>query len=321
MTWSAALPGAALRVLRTAAGRRALQVVLLVGGLFALGFLCGERATAAEGVPTPTSRVVASAPTPEAHPTAPLPDLTDLTDDTDDTVKHVVDVDASGVVDVVDVLGVEDKVLRPATEHVVGAVDGKVVQPVGDLVETVTDQLAEAQAQLPSVPPLSSLPSLPSFPSVPELPTLPEAPELPVVPELPGQTLPAPVAATPRPDAPADGPAGGQDSDKARTSRDGGAYGPSSVGGSPATGTTAKVHGHRGAAKGGYAPVHQAPTGDQDGVLGHRPGVDNGSPRHGDAQAASLSDRAPLRLVPGGVARTDADGTRERHRDIPVSPA
>jgi hypothetical protein len=56
-------------------------------------------------------------------------------------------------------------------------------------------------------------------------------------------------------------------------------------------------------------------------VLAHRSGVDNGSPRHGDAQAVSLNDRAPLRLVPGGVVRTDADGTRDRHRDIPVSPA
>ncbi|NUP23514.1 MAG: hypothetical protein HOZ81_47160 [Streptomyces sp.] len=51
MTWPAALPVAALRVLRTAAGRRALQVALVVGGLFALGFLCGERAYAADGLP------------------------------------------------------------------------------------------------------------------------------------------------------------------------------------------------------------------------------------------------------------------------------
>ncbi|MPY63448.1 hypothetical protein FNH08_41715, partial [Streptomyces spongiae] len=51
MTPSAALPGAGavLRVMRGAAGRRVLQVVLLVGGLFALGFLCGEQAHAADG--------------------------------------------------------------------------------------------------------------------------------------------------------------------------------------------------------------------------------------------------------------------------------
>ncbi|WP_157857507.1 hypothetical protein [Streptomyces yerevanensis] len=54
---SAALPGAALRMTRTAAGRRALQVGLLVGGLFVLGLLCGERADAADGA---TSGVTAT---------------------------------------------------------------------------------------------------------------------------------------------------------------------------------------------------------------------------------------------------------------------
>ncbi|MGW2821615.1 hypothetical protein ACWC24_11500 [Streptomyces sp. NPDC001443] len=52
MIWPAVLSGAALRVVRTAAGRRALQSVLLAGGLFALGLLCGERAHAPEGTPS-----------------------------------------------------------------------------------------------------------------------------------------------------------------------------------------------------------------------------------------------------------------------------
>ncbi|WP_461066952.1 hypothetical protein [Streptomyces pseudoechinosporeus] len=56
-TLSAALPGAALRMTRTAGGRRALQVGLLVGGLFVLGLLCGERADAADGA---TSGVTAT---------------------------------------------------------------------------------------------------------------------------------------------------------------------------------------------------------------------------------------------------------------------
>ncbi|MFE7860522.1 hypothetical protein [Streptomyces sp. NPDC057403] len=55
MTWPAALPAAALRVMRSAAGRRALQVMVLVGGLFALGFLCGEQAHAADEVPGTSS--------------------------------------------------------------------------------------------------------------------------------------------------------------------------------------------------------------------------------------------------------------------------
>ncbi|MEV6531515.1 hypothetical protein AB0M86_18260 [Streptomyces sp. NPDC051639] len=53
--------GAALRLLRTAAGRRALQAAVLVGGVFALGFLCGEQAHAADGrTPTAPPTSVAS---------------------------------------------------------------------------------------------------------------------------------------------------------------------------------------------------------------------------------------------------------------------
>ncbi|NEA62317.1 hypothetical protein [Streptomyces sp. SID12488] len=51
MNWPAALFAAVLRVTRTAAGRRALRVAVLVGGLFGFGFLCGERAHAAEDAP------------------------------------------------------------------------------------------------------------------------------------------------------------------------------------------------------------------------------------------------------------------------------
>ncbi|MGW6893038.1 hypothetical protein [Streptomyces chartreusis] len=63
MTWPATLPGAAVRVLRIAAGRRALQLVLVAGGLLAIGLLGGERAYAADGsggVPVGTSSVSAT---------------------------------------------------------------------------------------------------------------------------------------------------------------------------------------------------------------------------------------------------------------------
>lgn len=72
MTLPAALPfsGAALRVMRKAAGRRALHVVVLVGGLFALGFLCGEQAHAADGTPTvSTTAETVSGTAPGAAPT------------------------------------------------------------------------------------------------------------------------------------------------------------------------------------------------------------------------------------------------------------
>ncbi|MFF8473267.1 hypothetical protein [Streptomyces sp. NPDC015414] len=60
MTLTAAPFGTAVRTLRTAAGRRALQLALLLGGLLALGFLCGEQAHAAEGTP--------AVPVSSAHP-------------------------------------------------------------------------------------------------------------------------------------------------------------------------------------------------------------------------------------------------------------
>jgi hypothetical protein len=51
-----------VRILRTAAGRRALQVGLLVGGLFVLGFLCGEQAHAAERTQPASSEVAPPGP-------------------------------------------------------------------------------------------------------------------------------------------------------------------------------------------------------------------------------------------------------------------
>lgn len=86
MTWPAALPGAALRVMRTTAGRRALQVVLLVGGLFALGFLCGEQAHAAEGAPLASAASSSS----EVVPTAPADGVRSLTSSAVGTVGRLV---------------------------------------------------------------------------------------------------------------------------------------------------------------------------------------------------------------------------------------
>ncbi len=316
MTWPAALPGAALRSLRTAAGRRALQVSLLVGGLFALGFLCGGQASAAEGIPT----------TPAASGAAPADPASGVRSLTSGAVERLAKPSAEPEVrhpaPPTDALptSVDDKVLRPVTEHVVGVVDGEVLQPVGDLVETATGQLAKAQAKMPPQP---SLPTLPVT-EPPGLPGLPELPTLPGLPALPGQTLPAQTlpATTPHPKSPvADSPQGaasGERSGKAVATA--AFYGPPAVAGSPATGTAAKTGGHR-AVQGAHYPVPQAPNGDQGGPLGNRPTADSGSSRHGDAHAVSLNHRTAVRLVAGAAVRADAFETRDRHRDIPVSPA
>ncbi|WP_327718912.1 hypothetical protein OG381_28505 [Streptomyces sp. NBC_00490] len=325
MTWPAALSGAALRSLRTAAGRRALQVALLAGGLFALGFLCGGQASAAEGIPTTT---VTSGTAP-ADPADGVRSLTSgaverlAKPPAEPEVPHTAP-RTDTLPTSVDPASVDDKVFRPVTEQVVGVVDGvvdgKVLQPVGDLVNTVTEQLGQAQAQMP---PLPSLPS-PPVTEPPGLPTFPELPTLPGLPALPGQTLPgqAPPATTPQPASPVtDSPQGdvvGRRSGKAAATA--AFYGPLSVAGSPTTGAAAKTGGQR-VVQGAHASVAQTPGDDQSGALGNRPTADSGSSRHGDAHAVSLNHRTAVRLVAGAAVRADAFETRDRHRDIPVSPA
>lgn len=208
------------------------------------------------------------------------------------------------------------------------------MQPVGDVVRTVTEELAAGLAEVQAaVPPLASLPALPTAPEAPtwptwpgsDLPVLPGLPDLPgagvpALPVLPAQTLPAPVTATPqpRPDAPgsADGPA-----DRGRTGKEAnGAYGPRFVADGTASHAASAGHAHR-TAPSGYAPAPQAPTDHPGGVQGNHAAGDNGTPRHGDAHAVSLSRRVALWLVPGSAARVEADAIQDRHRDIPVSPA
>ncbi|WP_155058563.1 hypothetical protein [Streptomyces blattellae] len=214
------------------------------------------------------------------------------------------------------------------TEGVVGSVNERGGRPVGGLVGEVIGGLAEAQRR---TPPLSLLPSLPSLPLTPESPVLPELPgrllpappELPLPPVLPGQTLPAPVTATPQPgpDTDAGGKAEGDGASEQRTDAVATvAYGPTYVADVRSAGGAARVGGHR-VQPTEYAPDQQAPGGDSGGVLGNGSAADNGSSRHGDGHAVALLHQAPLRLLAGAAARTDAGETRDRHADIPVSPA
>ncbi|MFF7642278.1 hypothetical protein [Streptomyces canus] len=326
MTWSAAFPGAAVRVLRAVVGRRALQVGLLVGGLFALGFLCGEQAHAADGIGTLPGRAVGQLVSPPTEPTA----ATKGTDRDTDVPKGSAPRPVApaptaaepGTEPGADAFThpVGDKVIRPVTEDVVGAVVTGVVQPVGELVETVTTGLTEsvgipAQAQ-PTEP---GWPSLPETPSWPTLPTVPSAPTVPGLPGIPGQTLPAPapVSSAPQPqpgDHAARKPVGDEGS------ADGGAgFGPRFAGHGTVTEAVVRHSAHP-ATSTAPVPSHQAPSDSPSGDLGGKSAVDNGSSRHGDAHAITPDHRAPLSLVPGAVASVDAAGTRDRHRDIPVFP-
>jgi len=348
---SAVLPDAALRVTRTAAGRRALQVALLVGGLFVLGLLCGEQARAADGVapasnPTDVVRSVTSSaeqlvqgseeprqrigerPSGSNSRSATVSSATPPPAATETSGSGSDSATASGaeqpglpkaitpVTDEVQrVVGpVTDPVVQPVTERVIPPVAEDVVRPIGDLVDQITGGVTGGIVERPAPP--QWWPSLPQLPTLPGLPGLPELPGLPL-PAVPGQTLP--VGTAPQQ------PGGATDDHRAaeKQSRDESAatvYGPRFAGGSAAAGDDVRHHVDTQGTRAAQAPVHQVPDGDPTGALGRHSAVDNGSPRHGDAQAVALNERARPTLVPGTAADVTAAGTRDRHRDIPAFP-
>nr|WP_107903963.1 hypothetical protein [Streptomyces chartreusis] len=397
MTWPASLSGAVVRVLRIAAGRRALQLVLVAGGLLAIGLLGGERAYAADGpggVPVGTSSVSATSAvpatsaassasssssssssasdelrsslqdtverllSPPAKPTAPAtkPTAPPATPTTPDAQSKPGAHDESTAPPADPALedhrprpeaprtqpqdqpaqtptprpATHDTILTPVTEQVGRTVGTQVVEPVGGIVWTVTQDLAAGSAEVQAaLPPLASMPSLPTapettWPSWPgwELPAVPGIPDLPGadVPALPGQTLPAPVTGTPQPGSDAPGSHDGR-TPKGRTGKEAdGVHGPDLGVDSTALPAPAAGHAHR-VAPSGHAPARQAPADHPGGAAGYHAVGDSGTPRHGDAHAVSLDRRVTLRLVPGSAARAEADSIQDRHRDIPVSPA
>ncbi|WP_405991383.1 hypothetical protein [Streptomyces sp. NBC_00986] len=282
MNRPAALPGAALRVMRTAVGRRVrqrvLQVALLVGGLFVLGVVFGGQAQAADGVP--------GKPVSLGKPGIPV---------VDSAVKPV-----------------QLPVLAPVPAPVTDTVE-RVVQPVSDVVtKTVTEVLAKAQ-----VPPLSSLPTLPLLPAEPTLPvqTLP-AQSTPV----PVSATPQPSRAAGGSKAHR-AAAHGHASEPAAASTHvavSATYGPNAG----AVGHAAVVRHTPSPSAGRTPTQRQAPTptGDPNGAQRNQAGVDNGGSRHCDACAVTLGFRVPVRIVPGVVACADAAETRDRYRDVPVFP-
>lgn len=187
------------------------------------------------------------------------------------------------------------------------------MRSAADSVETVTEERAEARAEMP---PVSSLPGLPTLPSLPSLPGLPAVTSLSAFPgEQSVRMLPAP--STPEPGSAVASSSDGRGSvgPAARTA----SYGPWGAVGKTENGVAAHGGGHR-AAPVRHVPPHRAPAGDPNGVLGNARVVDSGSSRHGDAHAVTPYHRVPLRLVPGSAMRTDAAEIQDRYRDIPVFP-
>ncbi|GAA3771123.1 hypothetical protein ACFS5L_12675 [Streptomyces phyllanthi] len=328
MTSPAALPcaGAALRMMRGAVGRRVLQIVLLVGGLFALGFLCGEQAHAADGTSPGAATVVVTTPSSEAvrsvgeavgtagrevEPTstttsATIRMTTSTTGEAPARTRPVAPAvpAADPVTDrVTGSVATVGRVVRPVGDYVVEPVTEQVVRPVGDLVETVTDGLAGGAPQFPSLPGMPSTPGLPEMPGIPGY-TLP----IGTTPQQPGE------AASEQPDV----AERGDGAEERSALRAGAAYGPRFLDGTPPAVSAAPRDLQ--VAHAAQAPVQETPGGDPAGALGRHTAVDNGGSRHGEPHAVTLNHRAPMSLVPGVTAAVAADGTRDRHRDIPEFP-
>ncbi|MFD0312055.1 hypothetical protein [Streptomyces sp. NPDC127119] len=322
---------------RGAAGRRVLHMVLLVGGLFVLGLLCGGRAHAADGV-VPAKKpaeLVRSVTSSAERLAAGTPRKRTGGEQSPDPYSdsHPYPVFRP----------VTEKVVRPVTEHVVQPVTelvippaaGHVVQPVGDLVDQITDGIVGGIGGGVEQPdPPQWWPSVPQLPTLPGVPELPESPVLPL-PAVPGQTLPAGSAAEPQQPGDASAPQesdekqsdGKQPSGKQSSGESGGAeYGPRFAGGLAAAGDDVRQQGHVRSARSTQvtgavrAPVHQVPDGDPAGALARHSAVDSGSPRHGDAQAVTLNERVRPTLVPGAAADVTAAGPRDRHRAVPAFP-
>ncbi|MDT0461796.1 hypothetical protein [Streptomyces gibsoniae] len=388
VTLPAALPfaGAALRVMRAAAGRRALHLAVLVGGLFALGLLCEGQAHAADGTlaaaTSPTASTATRAPahaetrrpvqqtvlpiegavssmvgravrqgSPLAHPSTSATHVTPNTGCTSATrptpntgrtpvARRMPSTGPTSTARPASSTG-PAPTLRPAptalgaladpvthVTHVtrvtsVTRVVSTMVRPVEDtLVRTVSEGLADAPSPRLSLPTVSSLPSLPVLPSAPSLPSVPGLPALPELPGLPGETglSGVPVASTPSghtvsgPSV-ADRASGEAEHHRAGERRE---AGPQAVEVDGAAGRYA----HRALRlpRTAHAPLHQSPGDAPSGVSGTQPVGDDGAPRHSDGHAVALILRAPLRLLPGSTAVVTADGTRDRHRDIPEFP-
>ncbi|GHD11907.1 hypothetical protein GCM10010313_35560 [Streptomyces violarus] len=402
MTSSAALSGAAVRTLRTAAGRRALQVALLVGGVLVIGLLCGDRAFAADGVRAYAAEGVRASADSTAGRSVSGQRLLVRPDADASAARGQSPTHASAVRDQSHTrapaarkrpsgAAPADRVGRTDEPFLSGAGSAQLVRGVGeravrvadDTRESVSRELVKAQASLPTpskapslpdvpalpvppkVPTLPVPPKAPSAPALPDLPILPDAPAMPDLPGLPGppappdgdvavpgapalpgapgypafpsHPLPAPVTVDPQPGgatAPADTPAS-----PGRTGVAGPvAHGMHGVHGDQYRAIQADRAGHGdaehdrahhirraahagpSASVGGADPVGHVPGGRPDGTLCNRSMADNGTPRHGDAHAVTLSSRAPLSLVRGVAARTCVAGTRDSHRDIPVLP-
>ncbi|MFJ9830078.1 hypothetical protein ACIRU2_01555 [Streptomyces sp. NPDC101169] len=323
MTLTAAPFGTAVRALRAAAGRRALQLALLLGGLLALGFLCGEQAHAAEGTPaTPVSSVLprtgheaaqtAGAGTATKSLTAPATATKSLAAPATATKSRTAPAVQSLTAPAAEATSATAPVTaarsRTAPSADAGAVTGRVVSVVRGVtggtvvgqavtsVEAVADRVVTPvrtvvretagtldEARSTTLPGTSALP----------------VPELPGVSELPVHRPPVPVIPVPGPDrhggvAPAGGQAGGP--------------GTESAGSAERTGHRTAAPARPSAAA--YGPDAVSATAQAPAAPAHT------RARHAHAPAGAPAQRpTPPGDPDGALGKQAAEGTAYRHGD------
>ncbi|MER5259722.1 hypothetical protein [Streptomyces sp. NPDC002855] len=313
------LPDAAVRMPRAVAGRRALQVVLLLAGLLALGLLCGERAHAVDGAPAPARERV----TEPVRERVTQPVRERVVEPVRERVTQPVRERVVEPVRDAEVEPVRDAAVEPvadAAEPVVRSARG-VVRPVVDGATGVLE--GAPQRVVPEAPDLPGTPGVPDLPGTPGVPGLPSAPDVPELPQ-PGPGHGAGAGAEP----PASHAGQGEATARAHGARAESSYGTGAVTGTGNGATPYSIgqHARDGVSFGeahrtGQEPVPFTPApGDPARTLGGQSAGDGSSTRHGDPCAASPDGRAPVRLLQGAGAGQVSAPIRERHRDIPEFP-
>ncbi|MCF3124305.1 hypothetical protein IPZ68_32025 [Streptomyces arenae] len=297
--------GAVVRFVRATAGRRALHVVLVLGGLIVLGLLFGGRAQAADGlvgdgdaVPAGRTQPLKRATEPVSEPAA-TPVAESAAEPVARTVRHAAE-------------PVTEPAVRPAARPVVRPAVRPVVRPVRDVVNGVAGSLDKAPDPAGLLPDRGALPGSGDGDDdgagrgsgAEPVPGHEEA-------KSPGTAGKSGDAASER-----------ERQDERRP------VGPRVVSTLASASWWADGQSVRhGDARGGPVagefgtgrPSLPVPASPGRSVV-NATASDGGSSRHGDLHAAAFGGRAPVRYLSGPGFGPDHAPTRDRHRDIPEFP-
>ncbi|WP_353944258.1 hypothetical protein ABII15_23455 [Streptomyces sp. HUAS MG91] len=305
MTSPAVSVAPAVRLLRAAGGRRALQLALLVGGLIVLGLLCGGRAQASDAS-EPSADIVSAAglsAEPRLPAAAQKPVEKPVEEPAQKPVRQAVKVSERGtgavvhrVRDAADAVAerAEARTPRtPLTGTARTAVRATVRATLRHVVEPVEELAGEVSRPLPRVP------GLPGAGAVPKAPSAGAADPRPT-------TVPAPVVREAAQHPTAQRSTGTTVCDLAR------------FGGDAVTGAGQPDAGARHTGARPAAP--SVPPGPDNAPMANASLGDGGSTRHGDLHAAAFGSRVPVLLTPGATASGDASPVLDRLREIPSFP-